>query len=302
MSKKDVLQKVSCLKNFKVKTSKVSAASDFLLHIDGKVLTKEGAQSLFSLVDADYSFFRKTTPKVKTAILQDYLTEKDYEFTAIEDSGKINFFVPGDYLSIPDVVETVTNINPDGDFQVFNEKRDFYVCYVLKKTRAIKTGDILQAGIALKISYGKTITYAVGAYIFRLICTNGMLSPSYRLHNMQFETLDSFKKELNAYYTACLNAAESGIESFVKLIDKKVTDPSAYIHGFSRSNGISSADEKQILDLVPTITDNNEFELLNLVTNYANSKSPRGWFNLIGKAGIPVFDEIKCCTKCYRKV
>lgn len=286
-----------------VKSSDLSINNNQIVTKEGRTLTQDAEALLGKTCGYNSKFFKTTTQNVRKAIFQDYVKDQNHELQLVEKGSVIEKVMSKDAVYIPlnQICEVIVGVEKESAYQFIKMDDSTYtISNITIQKKAVAKDDILQAGIMFKVKYGNGTDISFGPYIYRLVCTNGMLSPDYNLQSLECSSSEDFKKQLDFHYSKYLNSATRGMDIFGGLLNKKVEDVGQYVHGWARSNKVSGNFEKQILDLTPTLENPTEYNILNLITSYANTRKAKDWYSLISQAGSRVFEPKEICKCCRR--
>jgi hypothetical protein len=167
--------------------------------------------------------------------------------------------------------------------------------------REIREGDVMIIGLIINVDI-RIMSIDFGPYLYQLICSNGMTTRRANYTRLGVTSLEEFSGEFNNYMDLYLSYGNKALEYLNSIKDKQLVDPAGYLHGFAASNRMSARFEKEILDRVPALPSKTEYDLLTLITTFANSLRPSQWFRLIQDSGNRVFAVNKRCQCCHREM
>lgn len=172
-----------------------------------------------------------------------------------------------------------------------------------------QVGDITSAGVRVGVNLKQGLAPYVQPYSHRLWCTNGCSS----LHlgtkiDARGQSVEEVLLELEEMAKIAFEQAERDIEHYYDLRNQPVPNPERAIRTIARERNIPTRSTMALIDLAagedipdsPTM-----FDVLNLVTNFANSPQVRndgGRTLLEEAAGSVVTDHAARCGHCHQKV
>lgn len=180
---------------------------------------------------------------------------------------------------------------------------------ILEDATRRQVGDITSAGVRVGVNLKQGLAPFVQPYSHRLWCTNGCSS----LHlgtkiDARGQSVDEVLLELEEMAKIAFEQAERDIEHYYDLRNQPVANPERAIRTIARERGIPTRSTMALIDLAAgeDIPDNpSMFDVLNLVTNFANSPQVRndgGRTLLEEAAGSVVTDHAARCGHCHQKV
>lgn len=174
-----------------------------------------------------------------------------------------------------------------------------------------KVGDPTAAGFRVSVNLKQGLTPTIQPFSYRLRCTNGMETPMTGLKiEGRGQTVDEVLLELEGMARLAFGQAEKDVEHFYELRDVPVVgNPERAIIALGRERGIPQRSLSAILDLVPAENalpdEPSLFDIVNLVTNFANSPSIRndGGRLLLERAGGAIIgDHAARCGHCAHRL
>lgn len=172
-------------------------------------------------------------------------------------------------------------------------------------------GDTTRAGLRMGMNRKRNLAPWVQPLFYRIPCTNGMEvpSPGLRVDARGLE-VDQILVEIETRASWTLGAADKRIEHFYALRDQKVADPVLLIRRVGMENGIPARTVDAIVALLPEYLEDESsaslFEVVNVITNYANEESIRSRETssraLEIAGGAIVSEAIERCGQCQAKL
>lgn len=211
----------------------------------------------------------------------------------------------GDYIPYPKLFDTLTSSIKATEVEV-TPGRSFYMNFVTKNQSVAKPGDVVRSGISFESSYdGGIQTFSLGPFCYRLVCSNGMIGREFRrveiTSSKEEEVLELLHQHASVYQAM---AQDDLIPHFINLQKEKVLDPVSWMHGYLSDVSIGIKSRNHLLNLAQSIESPTAWDLVNMVTNYANTLKPshRRKLQLLG--GHMVNEESsECrCPQCHRNL
>lgn len=284
-----------------------------------KPFTIKGIKSLCATTNVPYSFFNECLPETKQAILKQVLpltSPTKYKVISVDD--RIRNMVSADvvYHTNGVIFDSILNTlvsrgnSVQGAIDVVDTDKFFEVNFVTQLNGSPKTkvGDYTHAGVYVKKKDVKSDTHSfdldLGAFLYRLQCTNGMVSPQNFSFNVG-KTNGDFKQVLaESTMKAVSYAATEFMSKFVELDEKKVENPAQFLNQLSEEHKIGSRDLPDLIAKLASLPENaTAYDIVNMVTNHANELNPRARqrFQLFGGIAVEALSNHRCRT-CHKKV
>jgi len=172
-----------------------------------------------------------------------------------------------------------------------------------------EVGDLTSAGVRVGVDLKRGLAPTIQPFSYRLICTNGMETPMVGAKiDARGQSVEEVLAELEEKARLAFAQAERDIESFYDMRNVKVDNPERTIRAIARERGIPNRSTMALIDLAATEEIGDEptmFDVLNLVTNFANSPNIRndgGRLILEQAAGAVVTDHAERCGHCQQRV
>ncbi len=182
-------------------------------------------------------------------------------------------------------------LGADGEVSSFSIDRNFLLDVVSpvspERWRGdAAVGDITATGLTISQKLSPTQFHApkVGLYFHRLICTNGMIvrRPEDKVdaRMTEIETASDWLAAFDGLVNEMLGRSEHIIDSFYDMRNEKIANPAQWLRRVGRELGLSDRIILRLTDaLVEWVDDRGEataFDLVNLVTHFANAPGGRG--------------------------
>lgn len=170
--------------------------------------------------------------------------------------------------------------------------------------------DITAGGLRFFLDMKHGLAPTVQEFLYRLACTNGMVMQDLGLKvDARGQSVDEVLAELEQMAQVAFGRVEESISHFYDLKSQRVENAERALRTIARERGIPNRSTMQLMDLAATseLPDNpSMFDLVNLVTNYANSPqmaSREGGRMILESAGGAVIGEHATrCGHCLQKV
>lgn len=172
-----------------------------------------------------------------------------------------------------------------------------------------RVNDVTAGGIRMGLNIKQGLAPTVEEYLFRLACTNGMTMEDAGLKvDARGQTIEEVMLELENMAQIAFGRVEKTIQNFYDLRSQRVDNVERAIRAISREQGIPTRSTMALMDLAAgedMPDDPTMFDVVNLVTNFANSPSitrDGGRLILEGAGGAVVTDHAARCSHCQQKV
>ncbi len=169
--------------------------------------------------------------------------------------------------------------------------------------------DLTAAGVRVEVNLKQGLVPTVQPFSYRRFCTNGMETP---LAGVKIEgrgqSVDEVLAELEGMARLAFAQAEKDVEHFYEMRNQPVANPERAITQLARERGIPQRSTMAILELAASEDmpdDPSMFDVVNLVTNFANSPQIRndgGRLLLERAGGATVSDNATRCGHCTQRV
>lgn len=174
-----------------------------------------------------------------------------------------------------------------------------------------KVGDVTAGGLRYGQDTKHNLAPFVQSYLYRLICTNGMEVPDRGLRiDARGKDLDGIVESLREKSYEALIKVDSQIGHFYDLRNTRLTNPERTLVRLAAENGLSDRTLATLLENLREFLDEagaaTMFDVVNLVTNYANSPAmvnrfqARRSLEIVG--GNTVFDHAERCATCNSRL
>lgn len=175
--------------------------------------------------------------------------------------------------------------------------------------RGRKIGDVTSGGVRVGLNLKQGLAPTVEEYLYRLACTNGMTIEDSALKvDARGQTVDEVIAEIEHLAEIAFSRAEQSMKHFYALKNQPVDNVERSLRAIARERGIPDRSMVALMDLAAgeDMPDNpSMFDVVNLVTNFANSPSitrDGGRLILEGAGGSVVADNAARCGHCQQKV
>lgn len=172
----------------------------------------------------------------------------------------------------------------------------------------IEVNDLAAGGLRMGLDIKHGLAPTVEEILYRYWCTNGMVAPSSALKlDARGQTIDEVVAELESLAQIAFSRAESDLHAFYDLKQQRIDNPERALRQMARERGIPDRSLSAMMDLAVTdLPDEvSMFDLVNLVTNFANSPSisrDGGRTILEAAGGAAIADHASRCSHCLQKV
>lgn len=173
-----------------------------------------------------------------------------------------------------------------------------------------KVGDVTGGGIRLFQNRKQNLAPGVQPYLYRLACTNGyeMLDMGLKVDARGLE-IEEMLASLTGEARRAFSRVEDDIAAFYDLRSQRVdSDRTGVLRRMTRDAGLPARTVGVLEDLLPEHlgednTDPTMFDLVNLVTNYANAGVRSTQARTLQRAGGQmVSDHAARCAACHQRV
>jgi hypothetical protein len=170
--------------------------------------------------------------------------------------------------------------------------------------------DITAGGIRVGVNLKQGLAPTVEEVLHRLACTNGMTLEDTALKvDARGNTVEEVMEELEELARIAFGRVEKSIEHFYDMKSQKVANVERTIRTIARERGIPDRSTIALIDLAASDDmpdDPSMFDVVNLVTNFANSPSfanrDGGRLILEGAGGSTISDHASRCGHCTQKI
>lgn len=170
-----------------------------------------------------------------------------------------------------------------------------------------RVGDLTKGGLTFGQDTQHNLVPWVQPYLYRLICTNGMVLPDSTLKiEGRGQSVEEVLADLEAQAERAFSLVEHEIEEFYALRNQPVIDPTQTVLRVAREHGISDrvavAIAERLPSVVPDMANATMFDVVNAVTNQANQpgiiRRPRSRRLLEIAGGSAVVAHASRCPQC----
>jgi hypothetical protein len=174
-----------------------------------------------------------------------------------------------------------------------------------------QVGDLTRGGVRVLQNRKQNHAPELSEFYYRLMCTNGMeVQVEGDKIDARGQTVEEVLMEIELTAQRIMGRLEERIARFYNLREETVRTPEQAIYRMADERGISDRVATEIARVVPSITQDDGtatmFDLLNLVTNFANEPSiaRRDGSRLLLEraAGAVVHEHAERCAHCQSKL
>lgn len=175
-------------------------------------------------------------------------------------------------------------------------------------TTSNQIGDVTAGGLRFGVDLKRGLAPWVQPWMMRLVCTNGMSAndPGLKV-DARGQSVEEVLAEIEAQAQRAFSRVEAQIEHFYRLRQQKVANPERALRAIAREHGIPDRSMVHLMDQAAGSglpDDVSMFDLVNLVTNLANSpmiKNDGGRLLLENAGGAIISEESTRCAHCLQK-
>lgn len=292
----------------------VSEDTDFL-SVHNLPLTKESQISLCKLLRVPGNFYVKCKDTVRSAILKQAIESANFPVQVVFSRGSV-VDVLGEhavYHPITKVFDRVVTTLQEHSYPlkgVLNPEINGHsrLSFVTERAQnpVNRVGDSTHSGISVVWSrYGNPrlgIDIKVQSFLHRLICTNGLTTPDYFGFPVH-KTNGDFYRRLDETLLKSLAFSETLLSKFVDSDTKKVENPAHFLAHMVEDSGYGKRALPHLITLLSTLPEQaTAYDIINLVTAYANDQKPRLANSLQTLGGVlteSVFqNRCRTCNRC----
>lgn len=142
-----------------------------------------------------------------------------------------------------------------------------------------RVGELTHAGVGVfynDSSYpGAAIGLDVASYLYTLVCTNGLVSPQ-RFNFAVQHTNGDFSSKLQDTVGKALSFTNTFLHQFIKLDEQQLTNPAEFLTRLVGDSGLGRRELPSLIELLAALPEKaTAYDIVNLVTSYANELDPR---------------------------
>lgn len=272
-------------------------------YINSHAAGKEHVKYICTRAGLSVQTAMRMSPKLRTNAFSE-LSDGSARLLLHED-GKVVHILgeEGVYVPYPKVFDSIVESTGATHVELLRDRSTF-MNFVTDDSIPAKAGDILRSGVSLEASYGDgTQTFGLGPFCYRLVCSNGMIGYEDSLLDFvstkQEDVLGHISTQSAAYLAM---AREAMIPHMIKLQEQPVNDAVSFIHGYLGEVSVGSKVRQEIEDEAQSIKDATAWDLLQLITSYANRVKPSHRRRLQKLGGLMVTSESSACRcpQCHR--
>jgi hypothetical protein len=172
-----------------------------------------------------------------------------------------------------------------------------------------QVGDLTRGGLRFGQDLKHNLAPWVQRYLYRLVCTNGMEIPSQMRFNARGMTTEGIIESLEEEAQAAFDKLDVDIRAFYDLRNQPVIHPEQTLVRMADEHGMSDRTLASLIRELPDYTINGQstmFDLVNLITNYANNDTLVNRFNarrsLEIMGGQVTYDHVTRCDQCSSRL
>ncbi len=169
-----------------------------------------------------------------------------------------------------------------------------------------QVGDITAGGLRVELNRKRNLSPTAQPYAQRLACTNGM---EFQDLGLKIDARGSSVEEVLAEFEALAERAFSRVEdqiaAFYELRSLRADNPERMLHALATEQRIPARSLDLLLAAAPALENPTEFDVINLVTNLANSPdlTNEGGRMLLERAGgAYVAEHAARCGQCQQRL
>lgn len=265
-------------------------------------------KQLCSVARVPYDLYQRSSAGLRTSLVKEFFKPKKYSVIARRNEADTLIPVGDRFMPILDIFDaTVGGIKSPMVQSVTREDQMFEVLAVSEQIEVQpKKSDAVMGGVRIMMGQfgGMTTRLAMGSFMFRLVCSNGMIRKE---SNMAYE-LRKFDSSANPmdllrlWTSEILNRVrDEFLPQFAATVGKKVDDPGTMVYALAREAKIPANVTQLLIDQVPLLGPGPDmYDIVNLVTNFAKSH-PKYRVRLQQAAGDGTNPNAMRCPSC-RKV
>lgn len=175
--------------------------------------------------------------------------------------------------------------------------------WVTKKaiTEGTKVGDVTAAGMRFSLDSKHGRAPSAQPWAMRLACTNGMeMTTSLTKIDGRGLTVDEVLWDLEMKSNEAFALLERQVAAFYEMRNTPVPNPERRLRAIARERGIPDRSLMRMLNVAPEVLgdDSSEFDLVNVITNMANTVTNDGGRLLLERAGghLVTDHSVRCHT------
>jgi len=275
-----------------------------------------GLRDLLSFSNVPAPFFNRCDDTLKDNIVKRFIASEDkvVKSILINDktmTGVVSIETP--YMNAVKIYDLVTEVIPEDALlqaQV-NADRSWYWNFVTEDMAnpPKDVNDITKGGISIEYKtpqrkYGGGDTfmprYNVGGFLYRLVCTNGLITRTNEMETVKGNKEDDMIFEIKRLTALALKSVkEHDLKEFVRTAGVTIDDPSGWINRLAKEGKIKGALRDKLMDRVPSLAKpTTQYDLINLITSTANEQPFTSRRKLQQVAGTSLVANCRC-PQCH---
>ena len=236
-------------------------------------------ESIFRQVGIPTNFFLRCNKSTKQSISRQFLETNKKEVQVLYRENRIKSILSTKtpYVPTVDIFDAAQKTIGKSMIETYtHNKGKFIINWITEiASHPLKAvNDISKAGITIEI--GKPSVHfdfgiCVGGFIFRLICTNGMITSRNEITQVKGKDRDEILANIKGLVSESYEAvSKKELPRFMHMAEVAVDDPANVVNQMARQNHIPRGHIKTLLDRVPMIGHKpSMYAVINLVTAYA---------------------------------
>ena len=247
------------------------------LHYKGLSFDDLALETCCKAFKVPYDFFLRCDEALKKSIIERFFkTDDDLNFVISND--KIRYVTISEFFPIRDLLAQFTKtlkFNPIDKVQNLRNNDPYIFNFVTGENKSIarNKNDITHMGVSCVVDNtfnGNQVD--IGPFLFRLVCTNGMIATESDLRAVCSKQGAKFLDGIDERLNAAMNKSRVLLNHFIETDKDKVKDPAFIIHSICKDGKVNSRLRSNLLSKVPALgNEPTVYEVINLVTSYANS-------------------------------
>jgi len=239
----------------------------------------DALESIFRHVGVPTNFFLRCSKSTKQSISKQFLETNPKEVQVLYGENRIKniFSTKTPYVPTLEVFDAAQKSVGKSMIETYTQSKGKFIInwiteYASHPVKAVN--DISKAGITIEI--GKPNVHfdfgiCVGGFIFRLICTNGMITSRNEITQVKGSSKEEILTNIKGLVSESYEAVtKKELPRFVHMATVPIDDPANAVHQLARQNHIPRGHIKTLLDRVPSLGQKpTMYGVINLITSYA---------------------------------
>jgi hypothetical protein len=237
------------------------------------ILSERGLKKFSTFLGIPKAFLPKLNSHLQTEVVN-YFFEKDAGAEALIGYGNDYAFkaaYPGNTTILPNelVVDAIQKtFKPDDHIRSIDMTDGLKVSIITEELNAEpRVNDITNGGLRIEAVVGEAPK--ISTYLERLVCSNGMVVPSYNsTMSLRGRTVDEIIQEMEYLANSVLaSEVDQALNNWSHMTEIEVANATQLIHRFCREYGIGSRMESKIIDRIDELEGNTYYDIINLITS-----------------------------------